>query len=249
MVCRLLKWEAFNIFIQITCYIAVMKTLLTLAFIAFVACFFEGKCQSVDSSTRAPKLKKEEKVSASTSPIPYNKPKAEMSGFKPKGFIRTKYNSQKKSPDIDKDECFNSQESPVALGVDTTSTGIIDGEYLGYQACLVNNSKTDIYFLSHFGRLMMRTQAIDQNGNWADVQLHPIGCSGGYEDIILQSGYHWTLTVPKFEGSYKTKLRVVLFFKEVSDYTDWPWDEDRHAICSNEFEGSVNPGQFIYWDN
>jgi hypothetical protein len=50
----------------------------------------------------------------------------------------------------------------------------------------------------------------------------------------LASGYFLEYSVPVLEGSFRTKLRIVLKTER----------NGGHDFISNEFEGSVNAGQF-----
>jgi hypothetical protein len=97
-------------------------------------------------------------------------------------------------------------------------------------------------------RLKMNVQALNPTGEWQDVEYFPkkefIGESHSYNLGELPANTFWTFKTPVYEGAIKTKLRIALAYIDQTDSSYNTYGKPEITIYSNEYEGSVNPGQF-----
>jgi hypothetical protein len=103
---------------------------------------------------------------------------------------------------------------------------------LCYTMTLFNGSDTLEYIPRNCGSDHFIMQAKDRKGVWCDIETnHCSGCvvSRGHSGVAPK--YFRKYYIPIYEGGFKTKLRIKGDFKSGDVY-------------SNEFDGSVNPGQF-----
>ncbi len=132
-------------------------------------------------------------------------------------------------------------------------------EYAGFRAYIVNTTRDTMTFNAVDSRLCMLMQARDTDGTWRNIQYMPSSfCGNSYHRILLAPGEHWRFTVPCFHGAFRTRLRLALtgFRTGVppgihSDEIGWGASDQKanaeakeRIIYSNEFEGSINRGQF-----
>lgn len=111
-------------------------------------------------------------------------------------------------------------------------------EYQGMKLYVANMAEDTMVFDAQDSRLYMKIQAQDQEGNWKDIEYLPSSwCGNSYHYLYLPKDHYWEFTIPVYEGEYTTRLRAELRYKTGIE-------EDSRIIYSNEFEGSVNPGQF-----
>ncbi|MES2764758.1 MAG: WG repeat-containing protein [Bacteroidota bacterium] len=108
---------------------------------------------------------------------------------------------------------------------------------------VANTSKNNVLFNAQDSRLSMKVQAKNKQGEWKDIEYLPSSwCGNSYHTLTLEPNYYWTFLTPVYEGDFKTKLRIELQYanpdKEVSK------DKKEITVYSNEFESSINPGQF-----
>ena len=120
----------------------------------------------------------------------------------------------------------------------TADTSTWLGRYPGARLYVVNSTSDTIRFEAQDSRLDIKMQAIDKTGTWRDIEYLPNSwCGNSYHEIELLSGYYFSFSIPVYKGSVKTKLRAEL------KYLD-PKTGKEAIMYSNEFKGSVNPGQF-----
>ncbi len=135
------------------------------------------------------------------------------------------------------DNFFNN----VHVRVSPFST-VYNKEYEGKKVYISNTTKDTIHFrLESFNRLQMTMQAKDENGLWRDIETMRglLGCGTGWRgNWALPPGHYWSFRIPKYDGAFKTKFRMVL-----KQFPDWA-KEEGEVWYSNEFSGGVNPGQF-----
>jgi hypothetical protein len=106
-------------------------------------------------------------------------------------------------------------------------------KYVGIRLLLVNATDRAAAFQACDSRLSIVQEALDAKGKWRPIEfLQSSGCGNSYHHVFLGSGEYWTLAIPRYEGTLKTRMRVRL-------------ETGKKTILSNEFEGSVNPGQFV----
>ena len=120
---------------------------------------------------------------------------------------------------------------------------------------VANTSGDTINFNAQDSRLYMKMQARDKDGAWRDIEYLPNSwCGNSYHHVELPANHYWTFVAPIYEGIFYTKLRVALTYIDPKDLVkppeqegllDWGYRDKRELVVySNEFEGSINPGQF-----
>lgn len=110
---------------------------------------------------------------------------------------------------------------------------------MGHTLYIINDSKSKVYFPAENSRIEMIIQAKNRKGEWQDIEYLPHSwCGNSYHTLYLPPKHYWEFSVPKFEGSFTTKLRAKLWCKTESD------QKEEDIIYSNEISGSVNPAQF-----
>ncbi|RBL89533.1 WG repeat-containing protein [Chitinophaga flava] len=120
----------------------------------------------------------------------------------------------------------------LQIKVDTTSRDTFDTNYKGYTVFIYNTTDSTIAFDSQDNRLDMKMQA-RCGSEWKDIEFLPSSwCGNSYYEVKLKSQRYWQLTCPVYEGAQKTRLRLVLYYHS-----------NKEAVYSNEFNGSINPGQ------
>jgi len=133
----------------------------------------------------------------------------------------------------------------LSIVVDQNNQDTIQNTYIGYKVYLYNNSKTNIDFNAQDSRLYMKVQAQNEQGIWKDIEYLPSSwCGNSYHTLTLEKMNYWTFITPKYEGELKTKLRIELKYIDPKDKSEKRRNRKEITIYSNEFEGSINPGQF-----
>lgn len=98
---------------------------------------------------------------------------------------------------------------------------------------LVNGTDAEVGFAASDSRLSIIQEAKDSDGNWKAIEFLPSSwCGNSYHRVFLPAKHYWEFSAPLYTGKMRTKLRFAL---PISDTV---------TIYSNEFEGSVNSGQF-----
>jgi hypothetical protein len=111
--------------------------------------------------------------------------------------------------------------------------------YEGMKMYVANASKDTFYFDAQDSRLYLKIQAQDRNGKWKDIEYLPSSsCGNSYHSLFLPPTHYWEFVIPLYEGEFKTKLRAELLYKKDND------QKNDDILYSNEFDGSINPGQF-----
>jgi hypothetical protein len=101
----------------------------------------------------------------------------------------------------------------------------------GIRMVLVNGTDEAVRLPACDSEIRVIQEARDASGNWRPIESVPESfCGNSYHVVTLKPGHLWELAAPKYAGALKTKLRFVLKGKEM--------------IYSNEFDGSIDPGQF-----
>ena len=105
-------------------------------------------------------------------------------------------------------------------------------KYKGLQLLLINSTNAPVSFAASDSRLYIVQEALDKDGQWKPVEYLPSSwCGNSYHHVFLGANEYWEFAAARYMGTYRTKLRFRL-------------DHDQIKIYSNEFEGSVNEGQF-----
>lgn len=115
----------------------------------------------------------------------------------------------------------------------------------GISVFIANTSKDKIDFNAQDSRLYMKVQALNSKGEWKDIEYLPSSwCGNSYHTLTLEPNHFWTFLTPIYEGDFKTKLRIELKYIDPADKSENRWEKKEITIYSNEYEGSINPGQF-----
>jgi WG containing repeat len=108
-----------------------------------------------------------------------------------------------------------------------------------------NTTGSKIDFSAQDSRLYMKVQALNSKDEWKDIEYLPSSwCGNSYHTLTLESKHFWTFLTPIYEGEFKTKLRIELKYIDPKDKSEKRWDKKEITVYSNEYEGSINPGQF-----
>ena len=111
---------------------------------------------------------------------------------------------------------------------------------------VANPTNDTINFNAQDRRLYMKMQALDKNGEWRYIEYLPSSwCGNSYHTTYLSPGRYWSFAAPVYQGSFETRLRVQLEVI-VGNATHQMFEHNKNTrlVYSNEFTGSVNPGQF-----
>ena len=118
----------------------------------------------------------------------------------------------------------------VILVAQTNKNVVLAEKYIGMKLHLINATRKKIAFEAQDSRLAIIQEALDENGEWKPVEYLPSSwCGNSYHQVFLGPNEYWSFAVPRYAGSFKTKLRFKL--------------EGVNPIYSNEFEGSINKEQ------
>jgi hypothetical protein len=104
-------------------------------------------------------------------------------------------------------------------------------KYRGMRMLLINRTKREVEFPASDSRISILQEAQDSKGDWKPIEYLPFSwCGNSSHRVFLPAGHYWEFAAPVYTGTKKTKLRFVL--------------QGKQPLYSNEFEGSINPGQF-----
>jgi len=132
---------------------------------------------------------------------------------------------------------LNAPSATLSLVIDTGTVDTFAQHYQGYAEYLTNTTIGPYQFDSEDGRLEMQVQALDEDGNWRYIDYLPRSwCGNSYHTVELEPFAYWKFTMPRFEGEWKTKLRIEVFYKRHHD--------QGKPLYSNMIAASINPGQF-----
>lgn len=138
---------------------------------------------------------------------------------------------------VDKSQAFKPEE--LSLEVRPNDTATYGKSYLGMKIYAVNTTKDTVFFDAQNSRIYLKLQAQDSQGQWKDIEYIPNSwCGNSYHILFLPTNHFWEFSIPAYEGGLKTKLRAELLYKQNEA------DTESKVLYSNEFEGSINPGQF-----
>jgi len=139
----------------------------------------------------------------------------------------------------------NFTPNTLSVSVQTKIKDTIFGDCNGITVFIANTSKMKIDFNAQDSRLQMKVQALNSKGEWKDIEYLPSSwCGNSYHTLTLEPNNFWTFLTPIYEGEYKTKLRIELKHIDSEDKSEKSWEKKEITIYSNEYEGSINPGQF-----
>jgi len=103
----------------------------------------------------------------------------------------------------------------------------------GMRVVLVNQTKDFLAFPASDSRLSIVQEAQDEEGAWRAIEYLPSSwCGNSRHRVFLEPNYFWEFAAPRYQGTFKTKLRFSMKLVDGSQ------------IHSNFFDGSVNTEQF-----
>lgn len=132
---------------------------------------------------------------------------------------------------------FNNNE--FILQIDTTTSDTLWQKYYAWKLIVGNSTKDTINLLS-IGGLAIQLEALDEDGLWKSIELISFPThTNGYRITELAPGTYWPLTIPRFDGSFPTKIRAALWYLDKN--------EKKQIFYSNAITASINKTQF--WRN
>lgn len=150
------------------------------------------------------------------------------------------YGTSRNIPKQITNEKFPNKQLSLIVHVDSKDT--IFKNYNAYKVTLSNLTKKEVNFSAQDSRLYMKVQAKDEDGIWKDIEYLPNSwCGNSYHTLTLERNNYWSFKTPVYSGGFKTKFRIELMF---TDRNENEKEEKEMIIYSNEYDGSINPGQF-----
>ncbi len=153
---------------------------------------------------------------------------------------------------INDDDSFPLSKLSVIVTPDDTVH--LNKQFTGIKIYVANTTNDTIIFNAQDGVVYMKTQALNEKGQWQDIDFMPRSwCGNSYHSVALTGNRYWQLAMPRYHGCFKTKLRIELSYVNPVDTIDAKRNKldgrsrDRDAelkTYSNQFEGSINPAQF-----
>jgi len=158
------------------------------------------------------------------------------------------YDSSANSPKrINNSQKFLSDKLNLIVRPDMKVT--FNGQYNGFVAFVANTTPNNYLFRATDEYLSMNIQALDEKGQWRDIdyalEYHFLcGYSSSASVLCLAPQEYWSFCIPAYEGGLKTKLRLKLICNVLNENLQERKNSSLITIYSNEFKGSINPGQF-----
>lgn len=135
------------------------------------------------------------------------------------------------------------EDKRLQVFIDTTKKKNWAGKYIGYELMVANTTDSTCCFNAQDSRLYLNLQAMDEKGEWRDIEYLPSSwCGNSYHSICLDKDEMWTFTIPKYHGSIQTKLRARLEYIG----KDNEGEKTEETVYSNVINTNINPGQFWY---
>jgi len=111
------------------------------------------------------------------------------------------------------------------------------GNNRGMALRLANRTEDEVPFAACDNNLYIVQEALNTKGQWQQIEAFPTSwCGNSHHCLRLPPGEYWAFSAPVYEGTMTTKLRFRL---DISCQPTGP------VYYSNEFEGRINPQQFI----
>ena len=100
-----------------------------------------------------------------------------------------------------------------------------------YPLYILNNSDSTTALECHESRIVLVQEALDSNNSWKSIEyFHFSGCGSSFNKIPINGKSSIFTTIYKYEGNFKTKLRVKVL-------------SNRKKYLSNEYESTINYSQ------
>src|SRR5262245_34349944 len=104
--------------------------------------------------------------------------------------------------------------------------------FRGIRLLLVNGTGEVVRLHACDSKIRVIQEARDTSGDWRPIECFPESwCGNSFHVVLLPPGHLWEFAAPRYVGALKTKLRFAL--------------KDKETIYSNEFDGSIDPSQFV----
>ena len=131
------------------------------------------------------------------------------------------------------------ENNGLHVTIDSQAIDTFSGSFRGLPVYIYNTTNDTCQFRAEDSRLYMKTQALDESGNWKDIDYLPHSwCGNSYHIVSLEPGAYWKFVIPRYGGEISTKLRIEL------QYIDRLNPKKNEVLHSNIIDGKVNPGQF-----
>lgn len=119
----------------------------------------------------------------------------------------------------------------LLLKIDVSEIVSYEAQYNGYNFFIVNQSDTLMQFEASDSRLDIIAEASFKN-KWRPIEYLPNSwCGNSYHYVYLKPDEYWTVSIPKFTGKKKAKIRYRLQL------------DDNTYVYSNEIEATINRKQ------
>lgn len=124
----------------------------------------------------------------------------------------------------------------LSLRAFTEETLPFKGSHRGFRVILANTTADAVSVPTVDSVLRIVREALDPSGAWKPIEyIFNSTCGNSYYPATLPSGHYWSFVAPEYAGPMKTRMRFVL-----------EGEDGRPPLHSNEFEGSIDPGQFTF---
>jgi hypothetical protein len=121
--------------------------------------------------------------------------------------------------------------------IDTSIIDTAADRYYAYKLIVGNSTKQTIKLLSISSTLAMRFEALDEDGAWKKIEdLHFSSHTNGYSITSMAPGTYWPFKIPRYAGSFPTKIRAALWYEDKNEQVQF--------IYSNTINASINKTQF-----
>lgn len=111
-------------------------------------------------------------------------------------------------------------------------TSIIEATFDGMKVRVLNNTNEPRPIATVDYALYLVQEARGPDSTWRPIESFPNPiCIFSYFSVALEPMRYWEFDVPRYTGTYKTRLRFALLTKT------------GELVHSQEFDGAVNPGQ------
>ena len=132
---------------------------------------------------------------------------------------------------------LNAPQGKVSLVALPDEVTVFAEKHKGMKLLLVNATNEQAAFPASDSRLYIVQEALDTDGKWKPVEYLPSSwCGNSYHTVFLGANEYWEFAAARFTGKFKTKLRFRLDERKSKN--------EKTAIYSNEFDGSINKEQF-----
>lgn len=124
------------------------------------------------------------------------------------------------------------REGELSLVALPTVAVPFEEKHRGMRLLLINRTANEATFFATDSLLNIIQEARNSEGQWQPIEYIPGSwCGNSYHQVLLPAAHYWEFAAPVYSGSIKTKLRFAL--------------RQETVLYSNEFDGRVNPEQFI----